>query len=347
MGDSRGTNSSNQINTNILAELARATTNEKPAFVLVPGDLVYSGSSAAFKTWTNAMGPVYQAGIPIYPVIGNHDLGDTNAYVQTFGAAIPDNGPAGEINRTYSIMYSNALILALDNYVSSGRVNQAWVNSVLASNYMPHVFAFGHMPAFKLNHADTLDDFPADRNAFWSSLSNAKVRAYFCGHDHFYDHVRLDDGDGNSTNDLHQYIVGTAGAPLTTDGTYNGNNGSWSPARVLHEQQYGYLVVDIDQLDVAMTWKHRIAANTFVASADIQSGHVVPGTAAMEMVRDYPTVILRFTGLTPSASNTVERNVDMLANNWTSWYPFVTYSNTYDLEVPPDAGTSYFRIRSQ
>jgi len=43
-----------------------------------------------------------------------------------------------------------------------------------------------------------------------SQLSGA--RAYLCGHDHGYAHARIDDGDGDYSNDVHQFVVGTAGA---------------------------------------------------------------------------------------------------------------------------------------
>jgi len=178
-GDSRGTSLSNQVKTTILTELAEATTNEMPAFVLVPGDLVYSGNTSAFQSWTNTMAPMYEAGIPVYPVIGNHDDDDINAFIGVFGADIPGNGPAGEIDRTYAITYSNALVLALDNYVSLGRVNQPWIDSVLASNYMPHVFAFGHLPAFKVSHWDTLDDYPLDRNTYEWTVPTDASNAFF------------------------------------------------------------------------------------------------------------------------------------------------------------------------
>ena len=270
-GDSRGTDTTDQINTNILAELAKAATNENPAFVLVPGDLVYAGNTAAFQAWSNIMSPVYQAGISVYPVLGNHDDdSDPNAFKNFFGPMLPTNGPPGEIGRTYAITRSNVLVLALDTYVNPGRVNTNWVASVLATNTRPHVFAMGHQPAFKVNHDDCLDDYPANRNAFWNSLSNAHCRIYFAGHDHFYDHMRLDDGDGDSRNDLHQFIVGTAGAPLSADSyPYNGDNSGWTPARVLHEQQYGYVIVEIDGYQATATWHHRVGSNAYAATAEI------------------------------------------------------------------------------
>jgi hypothetical protein len=154
--------------------------------------------------------------------------------------------------------------------VNPHRVNTNWVVSVLATNTRPHVFAFGHDPAFKVNHTDCLDDYLAYRDMFWNSLSNAHGRIYFAGHDHFYDHMRLDDGDGDAANDLHQLIVGSGGAPLSDDVyPYNGSNSGWTPVRQLHEQQYGYVIVEIDGYTSTSTWHHRTGVDTYAATTEM------------------------------------------------------------------------------
>jgi hypothetical protein len=160
-------------------------------------------------------------------------------------------------------MSPNALFLGLDEYVTPHRVNQVWVDAQLAENTNPHVFAFGHEPAFKVSHSDCLDDYPADRDAFWESLEWAGGRTYFCGHDHFYDHARVDD-DGDPDNDVHQYVVGTAGAPLYSwSGNYDGNNSYYTVENVYQARAYGYVLGEIEGLDVTLTWMQRVAANTF------------------------------------------------------------------------------------
>jgi hypothetical protein len=266
VGDSRG--ASEQINTEILTELAGEITNQRPAFVLFAGDLVYTGDLSTFQDWTNIMAPVYNAGIRIYPIMGSHDTNDVGAYLQVFGQAIPGNGPPGEIGRTYTVACSNVLILALDNNVHPDQVNQPWIDSVLATNTLPHVFAMGHQPAFKVYHTSCLDTHPAARDAFWRSLGNARCRVYFSGHEHFYDHTRLDDGDANTSNDIHQVIVGTAGAPPNPDGPYDGANDFWTPVRIWHEEQNGYVVVEVEGLDVNVTWWHRVAPGSYASTAD-------------------------------------------------------------------------------
>ena len=271
VGDTRGSNSAAPANTEIVSELANQIVAQQAKFVLVPGDLVYSGTLPAFQTWRSIMAPVYEAGIGVYPVIGNHDASDVGSFIAAFGADIPDNGPAGEIDRTYAVSLDNVLILALDTYVNTGQVNQGWIDSVLATNTLPHVFVMGHMPAFKANHTDCLDDYPSQRDAFWNSLKNAGAAAYFCGHDHYYDRMRVDDGDGNPNNDVHQLIVGNGGAPFYTSYAYDGVNTSWTPVGVYHEAQYGYTVVEVDGLTVTMTFFHRTAPDTYVATSDVWS----------------------------------------------------------------------------
>lgn len=268
-GDSRG--SDNGVNSTILAEIAQAIVAEQVDFVLFAGDLVSGSSDSAVLAnqllyWRSIMQPVYDAGIAVYPCRGNHDAGNRGAWDEVFSGsyALPANGPAGEVNLTFSFTYGNVFVAGLDQYVVLRRINQVWLDQQLAANSMPHIFVLGHEPAFSVDHADCLDDHPVERNAFWNSLAAAGGRFYFTGHDHFYNHARIDDGDPDPTNDLQQYLVGSAGAPLRSwDGPYNGNNGSWTPRLVYHESNYGYLLVEISDLQVTTIWKHRIAPGVF------------------------------------------------------------------------------------
>ncbi len=261
------------MNTNIMTELALAITNEQPAFVLFGGDQANYAQPAVPPTWTNIMAPIYAAGIPIYAVLGNHDFYEIPGFVDAFGPTHPDNGPSGDVDLTYAVTHENALVLALGafNPTNTYRVNQAWVDSVLATNEQLHVFAFSHPPAFKLIHRDCLGTHPAQRDALWRSLARAGCRMYFCGHDHVYDHTRLDDGDGNPDNDLHQFIAGTGGSAFYPDSVYDGANGMWTPVRIQHEVDYGYLLVEVDGDVVTTRWKRRIAPFVFEPSADVFS----------------------------------------------------------------------------
>jgi len=284
-GDSR--DGDNGVNTVILGELAGQIVNHSVDFVLFPGDLVTGSTDPAvlqsqLTTWRNTMQPVYDAGIGVYPVRGNHDEDSVLAWNNVFSGpfALPANGPAGEENLTYSVTHKNALILGLDQYVTSGRVNQAWIDDQLATTTSPHVFALGHEPAFAAQHTDCLDDYPINRDAFWSSLEQAGARTYFAGHDHFYDHARVD-GDGDPSNDIHQYIVGTAGAPLRDwSPPYSGVNSGMTLTQIYHEKQYGYLLGEVDGLDVTLTWMARVGTDTY-AAGDVWGYTAVPEPATL------------------------------------------------------------------
>lgn len=261
------------LNTNVLTELAVAVTNERPAFVLFGGDLANVPRLEVPPLWTNLMWPVYEAGIPIYPVIGNHDEWGVPDWLDTFAATTPDNGPEGEVHLSYAIRHSNALIVALDafNQTNRFRINQPWLSALLRTNQLTHVFAFSHPPAFKLVHTDCLGSYPDQRDGFWLSLMQAGCRVYFCGHDHFFDHSRVDDGDGNPENDVHQYISGTGGSGFYPDNVYNGFNSHWTPQRILHDASHGYVLVEVDGDKVTVTWKRRISPGVFEASSDVFS----------------------------------------------------------------------------
>jgi PKD repeat protein len=257
----------------IPSEIASAVVNDGVRLMIVAGDLVEVGTGSSpnvlanrLAAWSNAFVSVSAAGIPIYALRGNHenDVTDNLGIWNSF-FAMPGNGPSGETNLTYSFATNNALFIGLDDYVNIHRVNQLWLGRQLGLNQQPHLFVFGHEPAFKAFHTDGLDDYPTERNAFWNSLAAAGAKVYLCGHDHFYNVARIDDGDGNPANDLYQFIVGTGGSTNWPVNRYNydGTNGPFTPVNVASvTNTYGYLLVEIsgpgsNDLDVSLTWKQR------------------------------------------------------------------------------------------
>jgi hypothetical protein len=279
------------VNERVLSEIAREIVRQDVDFLIYPGDLVYGArlNPSTFESflwkWVRAMQPVYDAGIPVYVCRGNHEVGDMwdaepnqmpnpkNNYslrwLNVFGSPeypaqkLPDNGPADARYMSYSVVHKNALVVAVDEYGGMNhrlmhRVDQDWVNSILKSNTRPHVFVFGHEPAFRLVHPDCLDDYPVERDRFWGSLQNAGVRMYFCGHDHLFNHAQVDDGDGNPDNDVHQFVAATAGASAYTwFPPYVGDNSYFDVIPIYHVEGDGYILVEIDDLQVTATWMER------------------------------------------------------------------------------------------
>jgi hypothetical protein len=290
--DSRG--SDNGIEAVILSELVNEILDQGADFILFPGDLV-SGYvypdigpaefEAELRTWVDMMLPVYKAGIGVYVSRGNHEVMDIWGYtirpdidpddnhakrwLNVFGndlypeQKLPDNGPAAEKYMTYAVTHKNAFIVSLDQYAGINhetvhKINQKWLDNQLAANIKPHIFIAGHEPAFRALHGDCLDNRPTERDTFWASIRNSGGRTYFAGHDHFYDHARVDDGDGNPDNDIHQYIIATGGAYLYSwSPPYSGNNSFYTVDQLGHAEKFGYILVEVDGLNVTLTWMER------------------------------------------------------------------------------------------
>ena len=278
------------VNEAIVNSAARDMVKEGAELVLVPGDLINGNAksrtpfASQFATWRKAMAPVYEAGIRVFPVRGNHETGislhnekkmfswlprekdspivDSTpalkvAFLEAFHDPwIPANGPEGEVGLTYSFSHRNAFFVGLDDYVHPLKVNQAWLDAALTSNRLPHVFVYGHDPAFSIAHPDCLASYPQDRDTFWDSLGRAGARIYFSGHDHFYNRAHIKDRAGHV---LYQVVPGSGGAPFS----------KWRPQqyaegeRVVndyHDQvHYGYVLVTLDEAKVTMEWKALVA----------------------------------------------------------------------------------------
>jgi hypothetical protein len=273
VNDSRG--SDNGINASILSEIAAAIIEEEAKLVLFAGDLVdgkpfYDTHLAQLNNWVSTfMEPLIDAGIQVYPARGGHENKDYSLSIQAWNDVftgkydLPNNGPEGEEKLTYYVEYENALFVCIDVYIENNqsRVNQSWLDTVLTNKNVPHLFVTAHEPAYALSggHSDCLDDYIAERDVFINSIINAGGKTYFCGHDHVYDHAKINIDE----EWFHQFIVGTGGAPLhwvDIGGGYIESN----VERVKHIRNYGYLVVEIDGLTVTMTFKSRTAENTFV-----------------------------------------------------------------------------------
>ncbi len=281
-GDNRDKAGKSCINDAVVQAIAADIVKEKPDFVLVVGDLVNgwfrnggTDFAAQYTNWKEAMRPVYNAGIRVYPVRGNHDSGPERlalpplpvhlepapetpsvlkkAFRNVFPEAyIPKNGPVEEKGLTFSFSHKNAFIVGLDQFtVGQHRVNQGWLDLQLGGNKNIHVFIFGHEPAFETNHKDNLAFYPRDRDLFWDSIGRFGARIYFCGHDHFYNRALIPDNKGNK---IRQIIGGTGGGSLKRwSGTYREDE------RVKGEyhdgDHHGYILVVVEGPTATVIWK--------------------------------------------------------------------------------------------
>lgn len=281
---------------------------DNPDLILVCGDLVDAGRNtssteleAQLNEWIDVFSPLYSRGIGIYPVRGNHEddaADDISVWNKIFAGtkALPQNGPVIEKNLTYSFIHKNAFFAALDNYINIHRVNQDWISSQLSASNFTHQFVFGHEAAFKVFHTDCLDDYSSERNDFWQSLLQNGVRSYFCGHDHFLDAARIDNGDGDTGNDIYQICAGGGGGWIMTRYNYNGSNAPYFPAGVYHKAVHGYVLVEIsgsesNDCGVTISFKERTydpGSNTYkyVSAPNKIQYNAVPQTVSVDSKRN-------------------------------------------------------------
>lgn len=204
-------------------------------FMISPGDV--DPPDGVLWTITRTLG----ADFPWYPAVGNHEVEtpEDMAWLRAYGASLaaPDGrpvrpGPPGCPTTTYAFDYENAHFVVLNLYcdaagdgVTDGDVPDSlysWLAADLAATDRPHIFVFGHEPAYPRPDAhtgrerhmgDSLNAHPAHRDRFWDLLRERGVRAYICGHTHNYSAVSV---DGVWQLDAgHARGLGDTGAPST------------------------------------------------------------------------------------------------------------------------------------
>jgi len=214
--------------------LAEDAARQNISLVIFPGDLVNGGTNFGplarqFSTWKDAMKPLYDAHVTVYPCRGNHETHQDDppgSAIREWRAAFPDlpaNGPADQRGLTYKVETNNACFIAFeqfagrsatfdpakyDNRVNSGMVPQ-WAIDQIQQTRARWVFAFGHESAFIGHHTDCLANVPAERDALWDALGE-KGGIYISGHDHLYARRTAPDAAGRPVLEL---VAGDAGAP--------------------------------------------------------------------------------------------------------------------------------------
>lgn len=275
-GDSRGSKVSEPINDTIIKKQVRALISERPAFVLFAGDLVLGYShhlENELPLWKKAfMEPLKKAGVEVYACRGDHEMytqelkkgerDKTQATAKIWRSvfsgkfAFPDNGPRDAKQLTYYVRKGNVLVFVLDNYTTQKSIDEVdvkWMKKVFAkeSRKRPgplRVFAICHAPAFSVVHKDCLETKKEKRDAFVKAFVKMGGVAFFCGHDHLYDHSVIKTPDG----EFRQFVCGTAGASLVDfNGKYRDNN----VVNIKTEKEFGFMVVDILPTKTVLTMK--------------------------------------------------------------------------------------------
>ena len=129
--------------------LVAAIDNEKPEFVSIGGDIVYSGENTKdWDVWDSETAAWKQNKIPVYPALGNHDLkGNEAKALGNYFARFPElNG-----SRFYSVKLGKSVMLVLDSALdTSGGAQEAWLKEqfVKVTPETPFVFMVFHHPPY-------------------------------------------------------------------------------------------------------------------------------------------------------------------------------------------------------
>jgi 3',5'-cyclic-AMP phosphodiesterase len=248
VGDTQGLVATTAINEPIFSHIVQelATANPPVEFVTIVGDLTNGSKddtihAADYRQWRQIADPWYKSNftaLKVYPLPGNHDDHGSDNYLQLWQAAfpeLPDNGPDNDKKMTYSFDIGPCHF-AMVNTSAPARdhqVNLDWLENDLKNSSKPTKFVLGHEPAYKVNatRISSLDVYPELRDRFWQILAANKVKAYFCGHDHVYDHWIKDNvhqiitgGGGGSSFEFHQYLVVEADETDATVSMYREDN---------------------------------------------------------------------------------------------------------------------------
>ncbi len=136
-------------NATIRKAIVAAIDRDRPAFISIGGDIVYSGDSgsdwAVYDSETQAW---RDHNIPVYPALGNHDLrGDPNIALPNYFARFPQLANS----RSYSVHIGNSLLLVLDSSLDETTGPQGdWLRAQLETlpNAVDFVFLVLHHPLY-------------------------------------------------------------------------------------------------------------------------------------------------------------------------------------------------------
>jgi predicted phosphodiesterase len=245
MADSRG--DSDGVNDTILSNIVSLISQGNASFVIFPGDLVTGSTTESILTsqlnhWRKVMAPLYAKntfGAKVYAGPGNHEISSSGSEVvwQTVFSDLPFNGPLHEKYMTYSFDYQNShfIMLDTDRVGLQHTINYDWLAADLASTTAEHIFVFGHEPAYPVGPhlGSSLDTYSDQRDTFWQLLAHYKVDIFFAGHEHLYNHIKLDG--------VQQIISGTCGAPIS--GGYGGDFYHYAKVTV-EEQNVSLEIID-------------------------------------------------------------------------------------------------------
>ncbi|MDB4969640.1 MAG: metallophosphoesterase [Myxococcales bacterium] len=186
------------------AELVRAISAQHPDLLFHTGDFSPHGGDLVGWLGFFSGEAALLRDIPLYPVLGNHEIYRDPSAVQWRRFFIPPDG--GRERFYYAFRQGPAEFIILDgNHPAPAQT--AWLSARLEaarSDGVRHVFVVEHQPPLSLgDHCGS-----AVEQADWVALfeaHRARVRAVFAGHDHAYERMER--------RGVRYFVSGGGGAP--------------------------------------------------------------------------------------------------------------------------------------
>lgn len=241
--------------------------NEYPAFLVVTGDFVFRGfHDEDWTYWHRAIQPMRDHGVPIFPAIGNHEVGpfppkfwggkafqeiekETEQRIASRGL---DNYfkefPNISHKPWYSVRYANCYFLVLDSEIDDA-AQERWIKNQLDSipSEVDYIFVALHRPPYTALTDEVHKPRPAQialsKTVEARQQNNRAHIIVLAGHVHNYERYRH--------NGVEYIVSGGGGAapvkitPRNEDDLYP-QNALYRRNDPVNEDQYHYCVFTVD-----------------------------------------------------------------------------------------------------
>ncbi len=259
-GDSRG--SGGPAVASIHSDIVTAYMRHNPDLVIHTGDMVNQGGIwNQWLSFNTTIQPIWEAGIPLFGVVGNHEKytdqwgvydEDFTQYRQFFNFSTVIDTP-GETELHYSFDYGGVhfIILNTEDHFSDStdmfncsQAQMDWLlNDLATTRPSDFIVASYHRPAWSVrqDREDRWEQAETVRHEFHQLFVQHGVDLVFCGHDHHYFRgVR---------NGIYYVVTGGGGAPLySPDPTAP----HWQEGDVAN-RTYHYCKIDVNPIEVSVT----------------------------------------------------------------------------------------------
>jgi 3',5'-cyclic AMP phosphodiesterase CpdA len=150
------------------------------SFVVILGDITYAGQRGEYDF---AIEDFLKCTIPIYPVLGNHDLYNNgfDIYKDKIGRTVYDF----KVGRTHCIILDTA-------NGTIGSLQKKWLENVLKSSGADNILIFSHYSPTDSEFVSYTEwSFPEEKYYLIDLLDDYNADYFFCGHLHFNDEKEI------------------------------------------------------------------------------------------------------------------------------------------------------------